>query len=212
MCFAWASYTIIFSEHLEHLLTDCHLQVFSMTREQLIERIADAAGPLGPFLTLEEFHQEEERWLSEASLEWVGVLIEILMNPPEIAAQFPWNENWNYALGEILVRCGQLDVPTFLREVEPFFHDHRARQTLIWVVGDLHRPEALDWLEAILTIDRLTPQEYDELVYACEVVGGPSACRVLRRMRKSVPGEMTSLLRDIESALSIAESSLDPSH
>src|SRR5579864_3973065 len=105
-----------------------------MTRDQLIEQIANTAGPLGLFRTLEEFQPEEEHRLASASPEWVDVLLDILLDPPEIASQFPLNENWNYELGDLLVLCGSLDPLAFFRKVGPLLRNDLARQTLIWVI------------------------------------------------------------------------------
>jgi len=173
-----------------------------MTRQQAIAALADFAGPLGPFESLEELLKRKEEWIVTSGRELADALLDILIHPlDDNELRSATRENFEGELSEVLQLLGKRDPLPFLQTIGPYLTNPHARPTIIEVVGALGAQEGIDWLEPLLSDERLTSDELIRLACALGEIGGDRARALLEHMRHSYPGETEALQREIDVAL-----------
>jgi hypothetical protein len=172
-----------------------------MTRTDLIEPIADYAGPLGPFREPEEQEQQFRQWLSGARFDWLEPLLDLLFNPPPEASHIAVKNGWDVALVECLTHVGKLNPQRFLERVEPHLMREEARLFLIWVIGWIGHREGVRVLIPLAETGILSDEELCFLAGAFGEIGGQEAREILLHMQATVSAQKKDVHREINNAL-----------
>jgi len=173
-----------------------------MTRGELINQLAGFSGPLGPLESLEERIRRRDEWVAATESDIVGLLLEVLMHPPDVAELLPATRgDFELEISEVLTLLGQRDPSSFLERVGPLLVNDQARSTLIEVIGALQRQEGIYWLRTLLDSVELTEDGLIRLACALGEIKGLEARVLLERMRSSISSEMKSVHREIDIAL-----------
>ncbi|MDF0668204.1 MAG: hypothetical protein P0119_19335 [Nitrospira sp.] len=173
-----------------------------MTRGEVIKQLAGFSGPLGPLESLEERIRRRDKWLAVTDSDIAGLLLEVLMHPPDVAELLPaTRDDFELEISEVLTLLGQRDPSSFLERVGPLLVNDRARPTLIEVIGALRRQEGIYWLRTLLNSAELTEDEHIRLACALGEIKGLEARMLLERIRLSISSEMKSVRREIDIAL-----------
>ena len=173
-----------------------------MAISELIPQLVGFSGPLGPLESLEERIRRREEWIAATESDIVGLLLEILIHPPNVAELRPaTRDDFEQEITEVLTLLGQRDTSSFLQRVGPLLVNDQARSTLIEVTGALRRQEGIYWLRTLLDSVELTEDELIRLASALGEIGGLEARMLLERMRLSVSSEMKGVHREIDIAL-----------
>lgn len=173
-----------------------------MTIGKLIQQLAGFSGPLGPLESLEERIRRRDEWVAAAESDIVGLLLEILIYPPDVAEIRPaTREDFELEITEVLTILGQRDPSSFLERVGPLLVNDQSRSTLIEVTGALRRQEGIYWLKTLLDSVELTEDELIRLACALGEIRGLEARMLLERMQSSVSSEMKGVHREIDIAL-----------
>jgi hypothetical protein len=173
-----------------------------MTRKEVIKKVAQLSGPLGPFESLDERTRQRNEWAAAGEDEVIDLLSDILVNPPD-AAQFrqATSEDFELELSELLILLGQHDPTQLIQKIGPLLTNGRARPTIIGVIGALGVEDGIRWLTPLVESAQLTGDELVRLAGALGEIGGPAARLLLEQMRASTPAGMTDVLQEINIAL-----------
>lgn len=113
-----------------------------MSRERkILDHLDTMAGPLGPFVSLDEWERERTTWAQRLSREDVGILVELLYHPPQ-----GWSEGAEYEAVTALSTRGQCDRLWFLELARMTFARLGANAGLIEALGAAAPPGATDLL------------------------------------------------------------------
>lgn len=172
-----------------------------MTIGELIQQLVGFSGPLGPLESLEERIRRRDEWLAETEGDIVGLLLEVLIHPPDVAEIRPaTRDDFELEITEVLTILGQRDPSSFLERVGPLLVNDQARSPLIEVTGALRRQEGIYWLRNLLDSVELTEDELIRLACALGEIRGLEARMLLERMQSSVSSEMKGVHREIDIA------------
>lgn len=118
-----------------------------MSRERkILDHLDTMAGPLGPFVSLDEWERERTTWAQRLSREDVGILVELLYHPPQ-----GWSEGAEYEAVTALSTRGQCDRLWFLELARMTFARLGANAGLIEALGAAAPPGATDLLIDLAT-------------------------------------------------------------
>jgi hypothetical protein len=181
-----------------------------MTRSQLIRKLADFAGPLGPFETLEARAELRNQWLITADETLLDTLLDILVHPPDLKEFRPaTGEDIDVELTEIFVLLGRHNPLELLRRVGPLLKNKKARSTIIEVIGAMKQQEGITWIKPLLDEKSLNEDELVRLAGAFGEIGGPEARLLLKQMRSSTSPKLTDVMEEIDIALQAVESPIE---
>jgi hypothetical protein len=173
-----------------------------MTISELIQRLVDFSGPLGPLESLEERIRRRNEWVAGTDSDIVELLLEVLIQPTGVAELRPaTRDDFELEITEVLTLLGQRDTSNFLQRVGPLLVNDQARPILIEVIGALQGQEGIYWLKTLLDSVELTEDELIRLACALGEIGGLETRMLLERMRLSVSSEMKRGHREIDIAL-----------
>jgi hypothetical protein len=173
-----------------------------MTIDELIQQLASLSGPLGPLESLEGRIKRRDELVAAMESDIVGLLLEVLMHPPDVAALRPATRgDFELEIADVLTLIGQRDPSEFLKRVGPLLVNDQARPILIEVTGALRRQEGVYWLRTLFDSVQLTEDELIRLACALGEIRGIEASTLLERIRSSVSSEMTGVHREIDIAL-----------
>lgn len=176
-----------------------------MVREEVIGKLAQLAGPLGPFETPETRQQEQETWFNHLQIalpELIEHLLDALIHPPEAMEIHPaGHEDFEFELSGLLTLLGQRDPGAMLERIGPLLANKEARPAVIEIIGGLQTEEGIRWLAPFVYATQLTEDELIRLACALGEIGGASAKLLLEQMQQSVPAEMTDVFDEIDIAL-----------
>lgn len=174
------------------------------TREELVDRLADCAGPLGPFRTPEQRQSDCDAWHARLLVEDLPALLDIAAVPPPESAYRPatWDE-FELELIDAMAACGKRSPGQALDAVGAFLANPRARPTAITVIGVLGLAESLPLL-ATLIPHSLTVDELVRLACALGDIGTDPARGLLEQL-VSLPGADNA---DVQSEMAIARGRL----
>jgi hypothetical protein len=172
-----------------------------MKREEMIELIADYAGPLGPFREIQEQEDLRNARLAAASFDDVDLLLDILRHPPAIATHPAVQTFWDYAVEETLALLGQRAPQQMLEKIGPLLQLAPTRATAIAVIGSLRQAEGLSLLAPMVDEAGLTTTELVALACAFGEIGDPRARQMLEHMQASPASGVPAVREEIRSAL-----------
>src|SRR5947208_10221223 len=122
-----------------------------MTRKQVVEFLAEMAGPLGPFGSFEERLRQIDTWAADANDELVDLLVDIVLHPPDPAEYLPaTRDDFEFVTSKVLTQIGKRNTSHFLQKVGPLLEDKRARAMIIEVIGNLQSQKGISWLRPLL--------------------------------------------------------------
>lgn len=155
------------------------------------------AGPLGPFVKLEDRERRETAWANAADVETVDAVLGLLTQPPsreELAGIEP--VDFRYELTHLLELVGRRDPRALLHRIGPFVRQANGQAELVEVIGALGLKEGLAWLEPL--VDRSLDEDV-ALSLACAFgeIGGPAAMDLLGRLEASTPKSLESVHEEI---------------
>jgi hypothetical protein len=172
-----------------------------MTRTELVEPIADYAGPLGPFRTPEEREQQFRQWLSGARFDWLEPLLDLLLNPPVEASHSFGKDGWHVALVECLAHVGKLDPQRFHARVAPLLVREEIRLPVICALEEIGGQESAKVLRVLYDTGTLSDEEISYLAGALGEIGGQEARETLLRMHMAIPVQKQNIHREMDNAL-----------
>ena len=176
-----------------------------MTRSQLIRKLADFAGPLGPFETIETRAKQRNQWLITADEMLLDALLDILIHPPDPEEFRPaTGEDIDVELTEIFILLGQHNPFDLLQRIGPLLKNKQARATIIEVIGALKQREGITWLKLLLDEKSLSEDELIRLAVALGETGGIVARLLLKQMRSSTSPD-SDVMKEIVIALQAVE-------
>ncbi len=152
-----------------------------MTREELIEVLADFAGPLGPFRSPDDQEKTFRESLAEATSDDLGLLLDLLSHPPPVAASRA--DAWDYTLEEALLAVGKLEPTRAAARMEAMLRSPAGRATVIAALGGLGEASSVHALGDLVAEEELGDNELVTLACALGELGGPAATAILETMR-----------------------------
>lgn len=176
-----------------------------MNRAQLIESLADLAGPLGPFLEVHEREQARSAWLAKVDANILEILIDILVHPPDPKDYKPatWDQ-FEMELADAISAAGKQNPHQLLESIGPLLDlatPKEVRPMIISLIGALGLQEGLRWLKPIVENQLLTVDENIRLACSLGEIGGADARALLERMKQSPKAGNNDVGREIEIAL-----------
>ena len=176
-----------------------------MNRAQLIELLADLAGPLGPFLEVHEREQARSAWLAELDAKMLEMLLDILIHPPDPIEYRPatWDQ-FEMELADAVSAAGKQNPHQLLESIGPLLDlatPREVRPTIISLIGALGLREGVQWLKPIVENQQLTVDENLRLACSLGEIGGADARALLERMKQSPNAANDEVRREIEIAL-----------
>jgi hypothetical protein len=176
-----------------------------MTREQTIAALANWAGSLGPFESLDEQLVRRDAWIAAAGPALIDTLLDILAQPPnEDEVRPATQENLAIELSDVLALVALRDPLVALQKLGPYLANAQARPTIIEVIGSLGLPQGISLLKPLVYDKALTEDVLVRVAGALGEIGGDQACSILREMRHSHSHNMVMLQREIDIALQSA--------
>lgn len=176
-----------------------------MSRQEVLRVALEFAGPLGPFVELEDRERRELVWAAAADAEKVDALLGLLTQPPsvdELAGIEPID--FRFELSHLLELVGRRDPHALLQRVGPLLGEPNAQAELVEVVGALGLQEGLAWLGPL--VER-SLDEHVALSLACAFgeIGGPLAMELLGRLEASTPRSLVAVHEEIAIARNVGE-------
>ena len=172
------------------------------SRAQLIERLTDLAGPLGPFTSPAEREHDEQAFLASLDASTVDDLIAIVTDPARgLQLHEAHRESYELLLEEALVAAGREDPRQLFDRVVPLLRDPVARPPAIDVLGMLALSEGVAPLDALLEGKSLSDDELERLACSLGDIGGAAAAAALHRMLALPSPHAPDVAREIEIAL-----------
>ncbi|MDF2987232.1 MAG: hypothetical protein K0R50_2742 [Eubacterium sp.] len=168
-----------------------------MKRNQAICTLAELAGSLGPYGTLESRLEATVNWHNSLDLDSIDVLIDILLNPPldkEI------NKTPEYFEGEIieaLTSIGKRDATNFLKKAEYLINLKQVRPVIIDVIGGLRCEGGIFLLESLLKKVDLNDDELVRIVSSLAEIEGSKTLELLEKMKKLYYNRSSEVLQQI---------------
>jgi hypothetical protein len=171
------------------------------TRRELIQVLADFAGPLGPFRALEEMEERRSAWLDGLRASDLPALLDLLRSPPAPAEYSPATaDDFELELTDAVTAAAAGDPEPSLALMTPLIQDDRARGAVIDVIGGLQLARGLELLAPLVIDARLTSDERVRLACALGDIGGDDARALLRALQTRSDGE-SDVLAEIDIAL-----------
>ncbi|MDS0526545.1 hypothetical protein NNC19_12710 [Clostridium sp. SHJSY1] len=158
-----------------------------MKRTEMINKIKDWAGPIGPFVTIDTFEDfvnlNNERYstIEESSID---VLFDILLNPPkdEDIKPIPFDE-FTGELVDAITFVGKKDTKKFLLKLKEMLHFSKSRALIIDVIGGLEDIDGIELLKPLLLEENLSDDEIIALVDALSQIGGVESKEILENLK-----------------------------
>jgi hypothetical protein len=159
------------------------------TRSEVEETLAKVAGPLGPFVSIDEYLSSIDRWIDGGGPELIDTLLEIASDPAwhrRFAAFTP--DELDGALSDVLCRASARypsDVPD---KAGPFLDDGAMRLLAIDAIGAAGSRDGLPWLGRLIASDaQLDDEEALHLAEAIADIGSSEGRALLVRMISAMP-------------------------
>lgn len=159
-----------------------------MTREEIVARVRDLAGPLGPFQSLDEQQRRTDDWLRSMGDEAIDGLLGLIEAPPS-ADELRGTEDdvFTDVVGELLCRVAKLRPVESVPRLAALLANDRARQFAADSLGSSGSRQAQREIAGYLEAHPdLPPDEVLTLAEAVAEVGGPEAAALLGAMRDSL--------------------------
>lgn len=163
------------------------------------------AGPLGPFIKLEDRERREREWAEAADIQTVDAVLGLLTHPPsrdELAGIEAID--FRYELSHLLELVGRRDAHALLFRIGPLLVEPNAQAELIEVIGALGLKEGLAWLEPLVERSLDEPVALS-LACAFGEIGGPLAMDLLARLEASTPPSLVAVHEEIAIARNAGE-------
>lgn len=172
------------------------------SRTQLIERLSELAGALGPFTSPAEREREEQRFLAGLDASAVDDLISIVTDPARgLQLHEVHRDTFELLLEEALVAAGREDPRQLFDRVVPLLRAPVTRPLAIDVLGMLALAEGVAPLDALLHSETLSDDEFVRVACSLGDIGGASAAAALHRMLSLPSAHAPSVEREIDIAL-----------
>lgn len=173
------------------------------TRAEIIEMLCQFAGPLGPFLSMEERAAQRSAWHASLPPESLSTLLDIAQDPPPpLAIPASSRDFFEFELMSALEAVGRRNPATFAQRSTSLMSNPQARPVLIDTLGGLGTP-ALASIEALLSIPNLTDDELTRTAGALAEIGGAEAVMLLERMRNSFGHGRPAVVEQIDNSRDI---------
>lgn len=176
-----------------------------MNRDDVIDTLAELAGPLGPFTAHDERLQRQDHWVEAGGVELFEALVDLIASPPPLARLRNASvDDWSSLLVEIAGTLGKRHRDVAMGRLLPLLDDERARPAVIDVLGGVGDSRAVADLERLVRDRRLGSDELVRLAGALGEIGGDAACRLLQQLRDAATPGQGELLQEVDIALQMA--------
>lgn len=173
------------------------------TRAEIIEMLCQFAGPLGPFLSMEEREAQRSAWHASLPPESLNTLLDIAGTPPPpLAIPASSRDFFEFELMGALEAVGRRNPSAFAQRITPLMSNPQARPVLIDALGGQGTP-ALATIKALLAIPNLTDDELIRTAGALAEIGGAEAAMLLECMRKSYGSGRPAVVEQIDNSRDI---------
>lgn len=176
-----------------------------MNRHDIVAKLTDLAGPLGPATSYAKRRDEQDQWADAGGAALFDALLELLVGGP-IDATFgaALADNVEVLVVEVLGRIGASDPTRALDGIRDLLDVTWARGVAIDVLGSLGDPAAVAALMALHQRERLDEATRVRVASAVGEIGGAPAMTALAALADSAqPGE-NALAREIALARELA--------
>jgi hypothetical protein len=170
-----------------------------VTREDVVARVRDLAGPLGPFQSLEEQLRRTDDWLQSMGDDAVDELLGLITTPASAdELRGAEDEVFTEVLGELLCRVAKLRPTESVPRLAAHLRNDRARPFVADALGSSGSREAEREIAVYLKAHPgLTPDELLPLVEAAAELNGPDVAALLDAARDSLDhGPKAQRVRD----------------
>lgn len=173
------------------------------TRNAIIEKLGQLAGPLGPFTSIEEREAEAAQWHEQLTKSDATVLVDLLYEPVAEAQRGVASEEFfTLEIVDALAAIGSEDPPWFCAFVGRVFAQRGPNEGLIEVLGRVDGDDAAELLVELSVHDTLSKAEQLSLICSLGELGGERArARLLALHEQLGPDGDPDLLRELGIAL-----------
>lgn len=176
-----------------------------MNQDELIARLNELAGPLGPLVSIAERRADQDRWADAGGEQLFDALIDLL-SARSLSATFApvIADDVEIVIVEVMARIAQSDAARAREKLAGLLRVGGARGIAIDVLGAAGGPPAVDLLMALHLAERLDEATRVRVASALGELGGAEARAALDTLVESAdPGE-TALLEEIAIAHRLA--------
>lgn len=159
-----------------------------MTREGIVARVRDLAGPLGPFQSFDEQLQQTDEWLQSLGEKALDQLLDLIVTPASAdELRGVENEIVMAVIGELLCRVAEMRPAESVPRLVAYLSNDHVRPFVADALGSSGSPEGQREAAAYVTAHPDLPaDEMIPLVEAVAEVGGPETAALLRAVRDSL--------------------------
>lgn len=181
----------------------------TMKRNEAICTLAELAGPLGPYGTLESRLEATANWHNSLDFDSIDVLIDILLNPPLDKEINKMPEYFEGEIIEALTSIGKRDVTNFLKKAEHLINLKQVRPVIIDVIGGLRCEDGIFLLESLLEKADLNDDELVRIVSSLAEIGGLKTLEILEKIKKLYYNRSSEVLQQIDIWLGYFKNRID---
>lgn len=171
-----------------------------MRRADLIALLAEFVGPVGPLGSLDEKFQTRDERIADADFDDVDLLLDILVNPPDLPPVYAENGKWDSAVVDSLITWGRRDPTRLLVKIGALLTNKAISPAIIKVIGGLRHGEGLHRLTPLVDgAAGLTEDDRIALAGALGEIGGAAASELLDRLDRT-PGLSDNVRNEVNIA------------
>lgn len=171
-----------------------------MNRDELISKLEDWAGLLGPFITWETYDDLEniyDEWYNSLDEKDIDIFIDIILNPPNKQEIEPIDyDQFIYHLVKALATIGRRNTKSCIDKLQKYINIPIARVCIIDVLGNLKQTEGIGVLRPLLE-ENLTDEEIISLASALWEIGGLEAKEILEYMEVKYKNRSSKVTQEI---------------
>lgn len=177
-----------------------------MWEKQGIQAIGTGASKIwGPFSSGEEKEDFMEAWTAQASPEWLDILLDIIVNPPDLSQYGPRiREDWEIVVELFLAEWVRHLPSSALHKIAPLltYPKSGSRLPALAAFEEVGSEESLKWLRPLVEQTcALTEKEIMYLADALVHTGVDEGKELVRKLLSSLPSSMTSAIQHITTRL-----------
>lgn len=156
-------------------------------QEEIITKLIEYTGPLGPFVSLEEFENNKQQWYEELDSDDIDILLSLLAEGPSQARFDPQciEEAGTIAAEAISVFSNKTGIDVLTR-ISSRLSEFTNLLYVIELLGRLKDPNAITVLLQLSRTRKLRRDEMVSLVWSIGETGNPDATKVLREMKQNL--------------------------